>query len=62
MDTLRFSMSIGRDTLLALGLVLLVLTGVGIVMGYLICPRMRKAMAEGRCPCTALFGETNPPS
>jgi hypothetical protein len=58
MDNLRFSMSIGHDTLFALGLLLLVLTGVGIVMGFLICPRMRKAISEGKCPCTALLGET----
>ncbi len=56
MHRLRFDMGNESNALLGLGLLLLILAGAGIVMGFLVCPQMKRAIAAGRCPCAALLG------
>ena len=55
MDDVFFSLSIGRSALLGIGLVLLFMTGAGIVMAFFLCRQMM-SMMRGGCPCMAMLG------
>lgn len=55
MDDVIFSLSIGRSTLLGIGLVLLFMTGAGIVMAFFLRRRMMSMMRGGGCPCMAML-------
>ena len=62
MDDILISLTIGRTSLLILGMLFLFAVGAGVVMVLLMRRRMMKGMTHGGgCPCMAMLrGEGHP--